>query len=381
MSRPTAKSNVGLSYLEDLSIASGSMRAEEYIRRLLGPEGVPRLFSVVDHGEPRDRVDVAPEDNITYHGYDPPALWNIPYSVQLVRFPSKRPHSLMYHPGEEILIPLHGAIQYRFYWGDEQAKPKLFSMPSAVRPGTILRVNPQIPHHTWAEGHEASAWMFFRHISNSPSAVILDTDANTKPKRRITAMALKKPGKYGLIAWGISEAIRTARLQSGLTVAELSQVAGTSPSSLSRIEDAKVNASIDLVLRICRILNINLLDLLISARWAYEEGTLIFGETDGSPLRRVQNPPHFLHPYTLQIAKNKDRIVPTCDALIGPSFASWIILKGKIVVDLAPLDGRSVLLDTGMVCHFCAPREVNVHALEHTELLKVTYSAHCHCGD
>lgn len=89
-------------------------------------------------------------------------------------------------------------------------------------------------------------------------------------RRRVTEADLRKPGAYAMIAWGISELIRDARPKTGLTTTDLARQIGIDPSSMSRLEEAKANVSIDMLGKVCRALRIGMTEPMESGSWIYE---------------------------------------------------------------------------------------------------------------
>src|SRR5215470_8825519 len=89
-------------------------------------------------------------------------------------------------------------------------------------------------------------------------------------RRRVTANDLRKPGAYAMIAWGISELIRDTRQKTGLTTTDLARQVGIDPSSLSRLEEAKANVSIEMLAKVCRVLRIGMTERMESGSWIYQ---------------------------------------------------------------------------------------------------------------
>lgn len=239
-------------------------------------------------------MDIVPSDEISYRSFSPPAAWNATYSLQKVRFGAVEKQEYVFHPGEELLIPVEGEVAYHFFWSPGGKMPERVLLTPHAREGSILRINPQIPHHAWAAKDEATAWLVLRHATNSPVALVIDQDSSslamrrssTSPaaqikdqessstlrtpfRRRVTAADLRKPGAYAMIAWGISELIRGTRQKTGLTTTDLASQIGIDPSSLSRLEEAKANVSIEMLSRVCRALRIGMSERMDSGSWIY----------------------------------------------------------------------------------------------------------------
>jgi transcriptional regulator with XRE-family HTH domain len=71
-------------------------------------------------------------------------------------------------------------------------------------------------------------------------------------------------------AWGISELIRDTRQKTGLTTTDLANQIGIDPSSLSRLEEAKANVSIEMLSKVCRVLRIGMTERMDSGSWIYQ---------------------------------------------------------------------------------------------------------------
>ena len=226
----------GLALIESLYFGAGPKAAQDQLQRLLGPDQSLRPFSLSDTGLPSVGMDIVPSDEISYESFSPPAAWNAAYSLQKVHLGAVEKHEYVFHPGEELLIPVEGEVAYHFFWSPGGRMPERVLLTPAAREGSILRINPQIPHHAWAAKGEATAWLVLRHATNSPVALVIDQDSSslamrrsssslaapikdqessstfrTPFRRRVTASDLRKPGAYAMIAWGISELIRDTR--------------------------------------------------------------------------------------------------------------------------------------------------------------------------
>ena len=48
-------------------------------------------------------------------------------------------------------------------------------LPEPVEPGSVIRIDPQVPHHAWAAGEEpAVAWMVIRDLTHTTAGTHLD---------------------------------------------------------------------------------------------------------------------------------------------------------------------------------------------------------------
>ena len=258
----------GLALIESLYFGAGAKAAQDQLQRLLGPEQSLRPYALSDAGLPSVGMDIVPADDISYESFSPPAAWNAAYSLQRVHLGGSEKHEYVFHPGEELLIPIQGQVAYHFFWSPGGRMPERVLLNPPAQEGNVLRINPQIPHHAWSAGNRASAWIVLRHATNSPVALVIDQNSSslalprastslstqirdqessstfrTPVRRRVTATDLSKPGAYAMIAWGISELIRDSRQKTGLTTTDLVNQIGIDPSSLSRLEEAKANVS------------------------------------------------------------------------------------------------------------------------------------------
>jgi transcriptional regulator with XRE-family HTH domain len=384
-------SSSGIALLEQVSFAEGAEAAIALLQRSIGPEGVDRDIAVIDHGVPIDRLDVSQEDGISYLSFDPNPLWNLPYSIQLASFSSHGTTDFMFHEAEELLIPIEGKIMYRFFWARPNSVPSPIELDSPVAPGSMIRINPLIPHHTWAESETAQAWMVFRHPSGTPDALLIRGSGDGQPRRRVAPSDLKEPGRYAMTAWGISESIRSARSRSGLTVEQLATRVGTSASSLSRIEDARGNCSLELLQRISRILHLSFARQIRASARAFNIEPLEARSSGWTPVfdRYQQEPDHLLHSFVAKITKDENKklgIFNTSSMMMAGTFATWIVLKGQV---LLKHDDRAILLDYGKVAHFKngpgtnqaeASGGIEVRALEDSLLVQICYSPECQCS-
>jgi transcriptional regulator with XRE-family HTH domain len=382
MAVTASKSTVsGLAYLEHLAFSGGAGAAVDYLQDVLGTDHTTRLYSVIERGSDAGRIDVSPADEITYSSFDPPPSWNLPYSVQQVRFGTKPKQDYMYHEGEEILIPIAGAIQYHFFASKNGKIPTEITLPKPLKKSEIIRINPLIPHHTWAAGEtEAKAWMIFRHPSGS-DALVLNGAGPSTPRRRRTASQLQEPGQYALISWGISEMIRSARLRSGLTVDQLAKRVHASTSSLSRIEEARSNVSLELLQKICNTLHLSFTDQIIATQWHYQSRQIPASVSQEQSLPLLHEPipkAHYLHPMFYSLAKGQNVHVQAAHGSLD-SYATWLVLEGQVLFDLTNLKGRTVLIDRGTVVHLRSSKFVTIQALESSRLVQIRYSAGCTC--
>lgn len=405
--KPKTSQPSGLALIESLYFRAGAHAAQQQLQRLLGPEQDVRPYALCDAGLPSIGMDIVPEDEIRYESFSPPASWNTAYSIQRVHLGPKEKNEFVFHPGEELLIPVRGAVGYHFYWSPGSSVPQRILLQPPVSAGKMIRINPQIPHHAWGAKEDAVAWLILRHSMNSPIALVMDGDAppfaerspragktplevrdpkaaaslRAPVRRRVTAQDLQRPGAYAMIAWGISELIRDARQNSGLTTTDLARQVGIDPSSLSRLEEAKANVSIEMLARVCRALRIGIGERMASGGWIHESGEVDSRKMDlGDPVLFAPQGAHYLHPYLLHLHAGDRRSVETGRGKDPTQVSSWIVLRGKFLADLPQnLGGKSILVDTGNVIHFREKSKVSVHALQECEIVQIVHSQSCLC--
>src|SRR5215469_6650961 len=166
-----------LSWLEEIYFDQGRLAATGAFERLL-PEAAIGPYAILrpGAGQPAQRTDTEERDGIVYEGFSAPAFWDVPYSLLRVRFEHVPKADFIFHGGEEILIPIAGRIAYHFYSCVESARPKKVGLASPLKPDDIIRINPQLPHHTWAADKAgAEAWMIIRHMSDSASSISINS--------------------------------------------------------------------------------------------------------------------------------------------------------------------------------------------------------------
>jgi|SRR5580698_3070873 len=394
----------GLGLIEGLYWATEPKKAESQLQRSLGSTNSFEHVALCDTGEPSFGLSVADEDNIVYEGFSPPAAWNVPYSIQRVRFGPGEKRDFTFHNGEEILIPIKGEITGHFYWSPGGRPPDRVLLQPPAAKGTILRINPQIPHHFWGSNDESSGWLILRHASDSPVALVTDAEAPavaprhrmrfqsrskrkvpantyTTLRRRITLEELQKPGAYALVAWGIAEFIRLARQKAGLTATDLAVHIGVDPSSLSRLEEAKTNVSIEMLGKVCRGLRIGIDQCMDSGNWLFETAEARSTRlSSGDALLTGAAPGHRLHPYLVHCAEGDKRTVSSLAGDDRNQTCSWIIFSGRALLEIPKqLGGRSIIAEAGNVIHFRTPAQIKVNALSDTAIVKIACSHWCDC--
>jgi transcriptional regulator with XRE-family HTH domain len=395
----------GLALIEQLYFGIGYKAAQEQMQRLLG--GDSRPFAVSESGQASTSVHFSASDEGSLQDFSPPSHWNVAYSIQFARLRNKEKDDYLFYPGEQILIPVEGEIQYHFFWSPGGRTPERILLSQPVTKNSILRINPQIPHHAWSLHGDATGWYALRHAANSPAALVMDqTSASmaahrpeeraefgladsaslrirSSPNRRVRTDDLQKAGAYAMIVWGISGAVREARLRTGMTTTELAARMGIDPSTLSRLEEAKANVSIDMLLKVCRALHIGVADRLESGSWVYDVDTINSHPNvqDGAMLEAPIGY-HALHPYLVRLPSNRRLSVATTADSDAEAVASWIVLEGKVLAHLpAQWGGRSVIVSAGSVIHFREPETIEIQALVDSKLVHIVHSRACRCKD
>lgn len=347
-----------------------------------GNDGQPSLRT------PSLRIDVG--EGIEYSSFNPLG-WEWPYSLLRVRFePRSGRENYLHHPGEEILIPIQGNIMYKFFWSGGGSKPQRLRLSEPLPLGKAIRINPQIPHHTWAVGGQpAEAWMVFRDLSETVGAISIESakrmahPAVQKERatrhRVITEKLLEKPGHYVLLAWGLSEHFRVRRERTHRTVAEVARACGIDPSHLSRIETGETNVSLETISRLARFLRLNLHELLEKAlsEAAYYSliGTLQKEAGVFQPVLCDDWPAHHLHISTCHfpVGQEVNQNSPN-DHGIG----TWIIESGRVSVTITqPDSSHNEVLSSGSVVHFQQGTPIYFRALEDSSVIKICYSRTC----
>ena len=178
-----------------------------------------------------------------------------------------------------------------------------------------------------------------------------------------------------MIAWGISELIRDARLKAGLTPTDLARQIGIDPSSISRLEEAKANVSIEMLARVCSALRIGMAECMESGGCIYEREEMKLADWNHQQISHPSNTTQCLHLSTLSLNKGENRTISTCGSTETSALSSWIVLGGRMLVDL-PVDmgAKSMILDSSNVLHFKKCGEIGLHALQDSTIAQVRYS-------
>jgi transcriptional regulator with XRE-family HTH domain len=373
-----------LGWLTNVYFTQGRDAAEGALRAIVP---APGLHAVVKVGRATWRTDVEERDGISYENFNPSAFWETPYSVLKVKFLPRVKDDFMFHHGEEFLVPLDGAVTYHFFWSGGEAPASRLLLDDAVRAGSIICIDPQTPHHTWAAGDQpAEAWMIMRDASNRAVSISVDPDVKARGdrarvSRRATAGQLEDPSHYALIAWGLLERIRSHRERARLTIAELAVRCDLDAGHLSRVEAGKANLSLEALVRLARFLQINVAELVPARQdrpWAID--TLTGKPGHLTPLfKGRRRRAHLMHMHLLELGAGAvHEIGSGADPF---EYSTWITLSGKTLFEFteaAALTGE--LVERGNVIHFRSALPIRIRALDASRLLRVAYSSVCTCG-
>ena len=233
--------------------------------------------------------------------------------------------------------------------------------------------------------------MIIRGLTHNAAGTHLDLPRDVKlevqsPRRQLTAEELEQSERYALIAWGISENIRTGRLGAGLSIRQLAAACEIDPAQLSRIENGSSasNVSLEVLLRIARCLGLEIQQLL-SAEFLDQPNPFKIETLDQASGPGIGNPllciaqPHFIHLHSWNLPEGENIRLKENWGGAGTQ-RSWIVLNGEAIFELAdPIAGDTKeLVDSNSVIHIRNDASLEgIHALQKLELLQVTYSPHC----
>jgi transcriptional regulator with XRE-family HTH domain len=379
-----------IGWLAEIYFRDGREAAQAALEAI-SPGDLLQNYRVVRKGEPALRTTAEQQDRIRYQTFAPP-LWAWPYSILRVRFDPAEKDRFMHHGGEEILLPIEGSISYHFFSSSGSGAPTRTLLPEPVEPGSVIRIDPQVPHHAWAAGEEpAVAWMVIRDLTHTTASTHLDLPRDVSleahsQRRQLTAGELEHSERYALIAWGISENIRIGRLGAGLTIRQLAAACEIDPAQLSRIENGSSasNVSLEVLLRIARCLGLEIQQLL-SAEFIDQCNPFKVETLDqtaspgqGSPLLCIPQQ-HFIHLHHWKVSEGNTTRFEKDRRGVGAQ-RSWIVLNGEAIFELAdPIAGTTKeLVDHDSVIHVRNDASLEaIHALQELEILRVTYSARC----
>ncbi len=379
-----------IAWLAEIYFRDGGDAARTALEAV-SPGDLLQNYLVVRRGEHALRTHAQQRDRIRYQSFNPP-LWGWPYSILRVRFDPAEKDRFMHHGGEEVLLPIQGSVCYHFFWSAGRGRPTRKVLPSPLKPGSIIRIDPQIPHHTWAAGEEpAEAWMIIRDLTDGTAGTHLDLPLGVNlevktPRRQLTSKELEQSERYALVAWGIAEKIRLSRLRASLSIRQLATACQIDAAQLSRIENgsSSSNVSLEVLLRIARCLGLEIQQLL-STEFIDKRNPFKIEKISQTRKARVVRSVlcipqrHYLHldhwsvPEGETLNLKEDRGDPD-------AHRSWIVLKGEAIFDLAdPISGTTrELVDRDSVIHCRNHAGVtSIRALQNLRLLQITYSPRC----
>jgi hypothetical protein len=393
--KPVTPKHGTLAWMAHTLFERGARAAQTVLEQAV-PDQSQRDFHLVpaDFGQPASRNDV-PDESIDYQSFNPPALWGAPYTLLRATFPTSKPRDgYMYHGGEELLVPTSGAVMYHFFWTPGGERPRRHVLDSPVGPGEIIRINPQIPHHTWAAGPgPATAWMVFRHISHSPSAISVNPQISTKDVRATPReftgerlAELTNPAVYALTAMGISEQTRVARDGAQLSVRQFAALSDVDAAQLTRLEAAlkEGNVSLDALVRIGRLLRLPLPQLFQQALWNYERGSVALPHSDSAALTAMlaapRGLPHLMHPRVLSARAGWSGVPAGIESQGVGAMITWIALEGSVIVRVRVGDRTpEAILSAGGVLHWRDGTIDRVEVREDCRILQITCGTNCSC--
>jgi transcriptional regulator with XRE-family HTH domain len=385
------KKTRSIAWLAEIYFRDGRDAARAALEAV-SPGDMLQDYRVVRRGEHALRTHAERRDRIRYQSFNAP-LWGWPYSILRVRFDPAEKDRFMHHGGEELLLPIQGSVSYHFFWSAGRSEPTRELLPKPVKPDSVIRINPQIPHHTWAAGEEpAEAWMIIRDLTDSTAGTHLDLAADVRlelrpPRAQLTADELRQGERYALAAWGISEKIRLGRLRAGLAIRELATACQIDPAQISRIENgaSSSNVPLEVLLRIARCLGLEIQQLLsgdsIDKRNPFKVERIDRARKGGGARSVLCIPErHLLHLDHWSVPEGETIHLDEEDPKDSPAHQSWIVLKGEAIVNLVdPSVGTTKeLVDHDSVVH-CRNHAglTSFRALQDLKLLRVTHSAHC----
>ena len=317
------------------------------------------------------------EQRIGYLSFDAPADWHVPYAIEYATFArSSEPDQFMHHAGEELLMVLRGKINYVLVSKPNEAE----RLPQPLGPGKLVRVNCSLPHNAWTTSKSAEAWMIFRDIRETASAIATPFEQQ-RPSwgpRLLPLSAFERPAHWALAAWGIADQLRTERERSRLSLRQVAVSSDLDPSYLFRIESGDANVTIDALARVAGVLGVRLEETVAPSDWNYR-----IDDVGANTLRRrkvSQRPltpptvPHRLHGESVLLTKGVSWSVPDTDG--APE--SWIVLSGLITIES---EARPpVTVHPGSVLHIRdnCPATFTTH--QPSALLRIRYSERCACS-
>jgi len=343
-----------------------------------------------EKGTSSRRTDLSENAGISYLNYSPPAFWQPPYAVLRATLDSTPQKNYVSHAGEEIVVPIKGKVHFHVFWspGGKRPDEKHFK---EIGFGSVLRLNPEVPHHAWGVGQQAEAWLLIRHASNTETAVSRDFDVNPstrtkyhKPTRILKAEDLRKmPGRYALMAWGLAAKIKSYRERADLTIKRVAEACGVDHANISRLENGDINISLEMLLRIATYLRVDIGEFFTTQPW---DGYIEDLKPSQFPARlspchfTAPSPRHLLHATSLCIPQGATENVPYLtrkeSEIQIEDMVSCIVMSGRLI---AKFGDAEEILGPGAVMHLRSRQTTTIEALNDSVLLQTIYSRATSC--
>lgn len=89
---------------------------------------------------------------------------------------------------------------------------------------------------------------------------------------------------------------------------------------------------------------------------------------------------HMLHAYLSRIGESERRALQTNVGDDPNPISSWIVLKGRVLLDLPQeMGGKSLIVDAGNVIHFREHGKVQLKAMQDAMIVHIVHSRVCAC--
>jgi transcriptional regulator with XRE-family HTH domain len=345
------------------------------------------------------RQDKPADVKISYRIFTPPGHWGLHrYSIlycTVKQFDSGEPSRYMSHAGEELLYSEAPGLKYYFF----NPQPEVRPTELIVDPRVIHRIRPEMPHNNFCAGPESlDCWMILRPLSGTYMTdayftLTEDTDdydavdegeaEDPGPQKAKSSRLfvdrddLKGYTTYAMLALGLRDRIRVARLVSGHSINQVAQMTALNPSYLGRLEDGTANISLGNLARLAHLLGIELATLKDQLR----------ADPFFQSYQDVGNYPHWLHPHRWDLVDGqKIDLDLKADPPVGDS-SSWIVVHGEVVFHYTSKKGdrpRKEILAQGDVVHLRTlakdSHSISFTPVDDARLLEIRYSSLCSCG-
>jgi len=342
-----------------------------------------------EKGTSSRRTDLSENAGISYLNYSPPAFWQPAYAVLRATLDSTPQKNYVSHAGEEIVVPTKGKIRFHVFWSPGGKRPEEEPLKE-IGFGSVLRLNPEVPHHAWGVGQQAEAWLLIRHASNTETAVSRDADMNPstrtkyhKPTRILTAEDLRKPGRYSLMAWGLAAKIKGYRERADLTIKKVAEACGVDHANISRLENGDINVSLEMLLRIATYLRVDIGEFFTTQPWDAHIENLKppqFPPQPSSCRFTAPSSRHLLHATSVCIPQGATEKLPYLSdkksEMQVEDMVSCIVLSGRLITGFGDTEE---ILGPGAVMHLRSRQIATVEALNDSVLLQTIYSRSISC--